>query len=129
VTFVYNTQHISNHHELIWLAHRQDRSITGEFPIDRVFYHQKHEALGRKIKQEFPGRFLTLSYSQLPEVLSHIDSTAQTNANHKYKQRNFLILHESVNGEQIQMQQFEKVYMLGRVKAVQQRVIRALDES
>jgi hypothetical protein len=51
------------------------------------------------------------------------DRLSRTHPDHQ----NYLVLHESVNGEAIRSDLWSKVYMLGKAKVVQPRVMRVLD--
>jgi hypothetical protein len=96
------------------------------FTLDHFFYHQAHTLLEDKLEAVYPGRFLTIPYAKLTEVYMKIDRISKLNAKYGVKQKNYLVLPESIT-EKLITEPFTKIYMLGKGKSIQPSIIRVLN--
>lgn len=94
-------------------------------PTDLLFYHNRHSGLEENIEKAFPGRFTQIPYANLTEVYRKIEKANKLSS--KSSVKSYLVLHESVNGEKVRMEYFSKVYMLGKSKLVQSKVVRVMN--
>lgn len=127
VTFISNPEQLRDHHDILRYAHHADHHPSPYLPTDHLFYHSKHPELPHALDAHFPGRFVPVEFSKMQECYSRIDKMAKINEKHGCKQRNYLVLHESLSGEKINTAKFTKVFMLGRAKVVQSGVMKVLN--
>jgi hypothetical protein len=48
-------------------------------------------------------------------------------AKYKHQPKVYLVLHESVNAEKVRVEYFSKIFMLGKAKVVQNKVVRVMN--
>lgn len=127
VTFISNPEEIKHYKDILKYAHHQEDPYSQFLPIDNIFYYAKHSHLDEELAKHYPGRFLAFPFSKVSELYPKIDRMEKLAARYGQKPKNYLVLHENVNAEKIRVEYFAKIFMLGKAKVIQNKVVRVMN--
>ena len=119
VVFLENVAKLS-YKEIVNEAHRGDRQVVLNIKLDRLYVHEKHELIAKEVEREFPGRFQFAIFKNVAELAKRIVNYRKGDFN------SYLVLHESSCGEKIAVDNFTRVFMMGRAKTIPNGVVRVM---
>lgn len=127
VTFISNPEEITHFRHILGYAHHYDAPDPAFLPVDHLFYHVKHVGLEQQLVAHYPGRFLASPFSKVAEVYSKVEKMTKIAIKNGHQPKVYLVLHESVNAEKVRVEYFTKIFMLGKAKVVQNKVVRVMN--
>jgi hypothetical protein len=127
VTFISNPEEITHFRHILGYAHHYDAPDPAFLPIDYLFYHAKHAGLEQQLVAHYPGRFAACPFGKVAEVYGKVEKAMKVAGKHGHQPKFYLVLHESVNAEKVRVEYFTKIFMLGKAKVVQNKVVRVMN--
>jgi hypothetical protein len=109
-----------SYQEVIRQVHSMDKQVDLRIRPDVLYLHQKHKDLAEAIEQAFPRRFSFVFYKAVAETAKTIFRPNEGTWNQ------YLVLHESVAGEKVGLDNYTKIFMMGRAKTIPSKVVRVL---